>query len=279
MYAYNTSVQESTCFSPFEVMFGCKATMPIDIDMATKRPEDRLQKCLDAEELSPSKVKKMESQRQELLQQVKANILKAQEKQKEYYDRKHANPGAYTVGAKVLKKDFLCKKRKGGKMDARFLGPYIITKDLGRGLYSLELIEDRTVVVHRVNGAHLKPYQTPCQSPESSTHKETPPKPARINPLTTAQTIAMQEILPQLATASRLTRRPLKIHFHHCRHQCLLCIHSNVNWTQALDLHRLLSRGLVPLQQWINRRTRKPPNSHSQSSLNQNTQHSTTFIS
>ena len=55
-------------------------------------------------------------------------------------------------------------------MDARFLGPYIITKDLGRGLYSLELIEDRTVVVHRVNGAHLKPYQTPCQSPESSTH-------------------------------------------------------------------------------------------------------------
>ena len=112
----------------------------------------------------------MESQQQELLQQVKANILKAQEKQKEYYDRKRANPGAYKVGAKVLKKDFLRKKRKGGKMDARFLGPYIITKDLGRGLYSLELIEDRTVVVHRVNGAHLKPYQTPCQSPESSTH-------------------------------------------------------------------------------------------------------------
>ena len=76
VYAYNTSVQESTCFSPFEVMFGRKATMPIDIDMATKTPEDRLQKCLDAEKLSPSKVKKMESQRQELLQQVKANILK-----------------------------------------------------------------------------------------------------------------------------------------------------------------------------------------------------------
>ena len=79
----------------------------------------------------------MESQRQELLQQVKANILKAQEKQKEYYNRKHVNPGTYTVGAKVLKKVFLRKKRKGGKMDARFLGPYIITKDLEIGLYSL----------------------------------------------------------------------------------------------------------------------------------------------
>ena len=65
--------------------------------------------------------------------------------------------------------------------------------------------------------------------------------------LTTAQTIPMQETFPQLPTASRLTRRPFKTHFHHCRHQCLLSVHSNVNWTQALDLHRLLSRGLVAL--------------------------------
>ena len=71
----------------------------------------------------------MAAQRQELLQQVKANIKQAQDKQKEYFDRKHANPAAYSVGAKVLKKDFLRKKRKGGKMDTRFVGPYIITKN------------------------------------------------------------------------------------------------------------------------------------------------------
>ena len=108
----------------------------------------------------------------------------------------------------------------------------------------------------------------------------TPPKPARINLLPTAQTIAMQEILPQegivrlttaqtiamqetfpqLATVVHLTRLSLKTHFHHCRHQCLLSVHSNVNWTQPLDPHCLLLR-----------RTRKPPDSHSQSSLNQNT--------
>ena len=65
----------------------------------------------------------MAAQRQELLQQVKANIKQAQDKQKEYFDHKHANPTAYSVGAKVLKKDFLRKKRKGGKMDTRFVGP------------------------------------------------------------------------------------------------------------------------------------------------------------
>ena len=168
VYAYNTSVQESTHFSPFEVMFGRKPTMPIDIDMATNPPEDRLQNCIEAGELSASQVEAMASQRQEVLQQVKANIKQAQEKQKEYYDRKHANPAAYKVGAKVLKKDFRRKKRKGGKMDTRFVGPYIITNNVGKGLYSLKLVENPTVVVERVNGAHLKPYQTPPQSPTSS---------------------------------------------------------------------------------------------------------------
>ena len=168
VYAYNTSVQESTRFSPFEVMFGRKPTMPIDIDMATNTPEDQLQKYLEAKELSQSQVEEMASQRQQLLQQVKANIKQAQDKQKEYYDRKHANPAAYKVGAKVLKKDFLRKKRKGGKMDTRFVGPYIITKNVGKGLYALQLVKNPSVVIQRVNGAHLKPYQTPLQSPASS---------------------------------------------------------------------------------------------------------------
>ena len=168
VYAYNTSVQESTRFSPFEVMFGRKPTMPIDIDMATNIPEDQLQKYLEAKELSQTRVEEMASQRQQLLQQVKANIKQAQDKQKEYYDREHANPAAYKVGAKVLKKDFLRKKRKGGKMDTRFVGPYVITKNVGKGLYALQLVKNPSVVIQRVNGAHLKPYQTPLQSPASS---------------------------------------------------------------------------------------------------------------
>ena len=33
VYAYNTSVHESTSFSPFEVMFGRRAFMPVDIEI------------------------------------------------------------------------------------------------------------------------------------------------------------------------------------------------------------------------------------------------------
>ena len=33
VFAYNTSCHESTHYTPFEVMFGRKATLPIDLDL------------------------------------------------------------------------------------------------------------------------------------------------------------------------------------------------------------------------------------------------------
>ena len=60
----------------------------------------------------------------------------------------------------MLVKDFNRKKRKGGKLDYKWKGPYIITKSLGRGLYSLQA-EDNSHEISRVNGAHLKKYLSP----------------------------------------------------------------------------------------------------------------------
>ena len=73
--------------------------------------------------------------------------------------------GTFEVGAKMLLKDFNRRKRKGGKLDFKWTGPYIITHSLGRGLYSLKAIEKPEVIVSRVNGAHLKPYHSPLPTP------------------------------------------------------------------------------------------------------------------
>ena len=43
VYAYNTAVHESTCFTPFELMFGRKAVLPVDIDVDERDVEDLLQ--------------------------------------------------------------------------------------------------------------------------------------------------------------------------------------------------------------------------------------------
>lgn len=99
--------------------------------------------------------------RMETLKQAKNNILKAQKKQKKDYDRKHFCPKVYDIGSIVLKRDFTGKKRKGGKLDSKWVGPYKIIRNLKRGLYKLEDMQDPSKIVSQVNGIHLKKYVQP----------------------------------------------------------------------------------------------------------------------
>ena len=103
--------------------------------------------------------------RQELYDQVKENIKEAQKKQKEVYDRKHTDPPKFAAGAIVLKKDFRRKKRKGGCLDHRWIGPYKIVKDVGKGFYSIQNVDNGKKPA-RIHGIHLKPYNTPAETPK-----------------------------------------------------------------------------------------------------------------
>ena len=97
--------------------------------------------------------------RQRILEEAKKNIIEAQAKQKEQYDRKHAQPEYYQVDQQVLKKYFTRKKTRGGKLKERYLGPYTITKVLPHGVYE---IRDEVGLTIRVTGAHLKVYKMPA---------------------------------------------------------------------------------------------------------------------
>jgi hypothetical protein len=78
----------------------------------------------------------------------------------------------------VLQKDFRSCKRKGGKMDPKWLSPSLITHDLGKGFYSLVTIDQKKIVTKRINGAHLKLYVRPPSSP----HQSTPPASPHLSP-------------------------------------------------------------------------------------------------
>ena len=92
-----------------------------------------------------------------MLENVTENIKIAQEKQKNIYDRKHSNPPKFDIGTKVLKKDFWRKRRAGGCLDSRWLGPFEVTKDAGKGFFSLKNLVDGKLIT-RIHGIHLKPY-------------------------------------------------------------------------------------------------------------------------
>lgn len=96
--------------------------------------------------------------RMNILKEAKENIGKAQKKQKKDYDKRHCCPETFKVGAMVLRKDMTRKKRKEGKLDEKWTGPFVITASLGRGLYQLRHHSNPAITIPRVNGVHLKKY-------------------------------------------------------------------------------------------------------------------------
>lgn len=155
VFAYNTSQQDSTKFTPFQLMFGRKATLPIDINIQ-KNSKDLI-KGVNFED-----IEELNKERERRLQKAKANIVDAQRKQKKHYDTKRAKPLCYKTGALVLVKDFTRKKRKGGKLDPKWIGPYVIQKKLTRGVYTVALQNDLSKT-RKVTGAHLKLYKKPSK--------------------------------------------------------------------------------------------------------------------
>ena len=62
----------------------------------------------------------------------------------------------------MLVKDFTRKKRKGGKLDPKWLGPYVIQKKVSRGVYAVAL-HNNLSKTRKVTGAHLKLYKKPSK--------------------------------------------------------------------------------------------------------------------
>ena len=101
IFAYNTSAHESTKFSPFELMFGRKAVLPIDINMGSSDPAAVLEEFNRCQELFPSNIQEEAELKNTVLEEANANIAAAQLRQKEHYDRKYSQSG-YDQSSDIL---------------------------------------------------------------------------------------------------------------------------------------------------------------------------------
>ena len=136
VYAYNTAVQESTKHTPFEAMFGRMARLPVDFNSSSHYdPDAVLEECCESDQVDEVELL---ARRRKTEQVIRENIANAQAKQKRYYDQRHGAAACFGVGSFVLKKDFTRSKRKGGKLDYRWQGPFVITATLGKGLFRLK---------------------------------------------------------------------------------------------------------------------------------------------
>ena len=159
LFAYRATVQESTKYSPYYMMFAHEPSFPIDVELQTE--EQLVTQSTDDTEVEMNTLLEIH----ELIRSAaEANIAKAQKKQKEQYDAKH-QVDVLCVGEEVLLENTAEKQRKGGKI---WLGPYTINMEIGKGVYQLKN-SDGKILKTSVNAKRLKKYERATYNSPSNT--------------------------------------------------------------------------------------------------------------
>ena len=133
LMGYRASRQASTKHSPYYMFFQQNMRLPIDAELQESTADAEVAHDGDIEQTVAALLKLREA----AFEKAKENISKAQQVQKETYDRKHVQ-GELPLGTKVWLENTAQKQRMGSKMDPVWLGPYSINRSLGKGLYELK---------------------------------------------------------------------------------------------------------------------------------------------
>ena len=138
--AYNTTVHASTGYSPFYLMFGREARLPIDLVYGTQT-----QQASPVQEYAQNLKKLLE----DAYDKVREKSATAHKRQKEIYDRKvHGEP--YKVNDKVWLFNPVVKKGKSRKLHHPWIGPYIVIERVSECDYRLKAIQGKKnlIIVH-----------------------------------------------------------------------------------------------------------------------------------
>ena len=157
VFATNTSIQKSTKFTPFHLMYGREARFPLEAEKVaeTNSVEEAVDDVSTAD--IDKYIKEILEKQKSIFSKTDANIKSAQEKQKKQYaERKGITEYGFKIGDKVLRRNMQQKTRKGKKMEDRWLGPYTIVEITKTSC----LLKDTSgkVLKQRINLSQLKPY-------------------------------------------------------------------------------------------------------------------------
>ncbi|MCO5603592.1 hypothetical protein L7F22_057743 [Adiantum nelumboides] len=154
LWTYRTSFRTSLGYTPYHLVFGKEAILPIEMQLASLKilatknegtPSDRLkQRILDLERL-------------ELDQEMAVEHYATQAEQRRQKFNEGLKDKELNRGMLVLCYDNRFDTRKDKKFMSRWEGPYVIRKKYTNGSYRLQDISGKLHKT-RVNGWRLKPY-------------------------------------------------------------------------------------------------------------------------
>lgn len=125
-FAYNTSVYHTTGYSPFSLMFGRRARMPVEIALGTAATSPTT--------TVPDYVVKLQTSLETAYSYVRERMGHRMEQQKKQYDTK-TNGQPYACGDLVWLHNSAIPRGKSKKLHRPWTGPYRVVKKLSEVVY------------------------------------------------------------------------------------------------------------------------------------------------
>ena len=134
LFSYRDVPQESTGFSPFELLYGRTVRGPMTILRRLWTQEAQGGKTESEERTMGQYVLDLRNRVEETCKLAQRSVSKAHARSKEYYDR-HALDRSFEVGDQVL----LLRPVKGNKLSLAWRGPFTIKERVGEWNYRVSL--------------------------------------------------------------------------------------------------------------------------------------------
>ena len=157
LFAYRTIKHSTTKHTPFYMVNGREAILPIDEIEDVNRIEDFEQGFEHSVLKRIYDIINLEEGHKE----VQGIIEKSQDKQKERYDKK-VKEVRFVIEEEVLLKDAAKEKQWSGKLTPKWKGPYRIHQEIGKNTYKLKDQNGRILKIP-TNVKHLKKYNRRSQ--------------------------------------------------------------------------------------------------------------------
>ncbi|MCO5576751.1 hypothetical protein L7F22_030570 [Adiantum nelumboides] len=164
LWAYKTSFKTSLGYTPFHLVYGQEAFLPIEVELASLRVLKAHQE--DSQEKQVEK-RIIDLERLGLDQESAVKYYAAQaEKKRKKFNRNLVKKGI-KEGSLVLRYDNRFDRRKDGKFLLKREGPFVVIQRFSNGSYQLGDLDGK---VHQtpVNGWRLKAYHCRLSQPYAS---------------------------------------------------------------------------------------------------------------